>query len=100
MLEKDIEKKLKKEVEKFDGMCLKFDIPGRAGMPDRVILLPGSRIVFVELKRPGKNLRPLQKKRFKQLRDLGFRAVKIDSVEGVGELIDAIRTARIPEIRD
>jgi hypothetical protein len=91
-LEKDIEKKLKKEVEKFNGMCLKFSIPGRAGMPDRIVLLPGGRIVFVELKRPGKNLRPLQKKRFKQLRDLGFRAVKIDSVKSVGELLDAIRT--------
>jgi hypothetical protein len=100
MLEKDIEKKLRKQVKKLGGVALKLTSPGRAGVPDRLILFPGGRVVFVETKAPGKNLRPLQKKRFKQLRDLGFRAVKIDSVEGVGELIDAIRTARIPEIRD
>jgi hypothetical protein len=87
MLEKDIEKKLKKEVEKTGGMCLKFAIPGRAGMPDRIVLFPGGRIVFVETKAPGKKLRPLQRKRAKQLQNLGFRVYKIDTLEGVGELI-------------
>lgn len=91
MLEKDIEKKLKKEVEKFDGMCLKFDIPGNAGMPDRLILFPGGRVIFVETKAPGKGLRPLQVLRFKQLQDLGFKVFKIDSMESIGELLDEIR---------
>lgn len=91
MLEKDIEKKLKKEVEKFDGMCLKFNIPGRAGMPDRLILFPGGRVIFVETKAPGKGLRPLQVLRFKQLQDLGFKVFKIDSMESIGELLDEIR---------
>ena len=88
MLEKDIEKRLRKQVKKLGGVALKLTSPGRAGVPDRLILFPGGRVVFVETKAPGKKLRPLQEKRFEQLQNLGFRAVKIDSVEGVGELID------------
>lgn len=87
MLEKDIEKKLKKEVEKTGGTCLKFAIPGRAGMPDRIVLFPGGRIVFVETKAPGKKLRPLQRKRFRQLRHLGFQVYKIDSVVAIKRFI-------------
>lgn len=51
-LEKDIERKLRKKVEAHGGLCLKWACPGWAGVPDRMILLPGGRIIFAELKRP------------------------------------------------
>ena len=51
-LEKDIEQKLVKKVRQYGGLCLKWVCPGWAGVPDRIVLLPGGRIVFVELKRP------------------------------------------------
>ena len=51
-LEKDIEQKLIKIVERHGGMCLKWVCPGWAGVPDRIILMPGGRVIFVELKRP------------------------------------------------
>jgi len=90
-LEKDIEQKLKKLVKKQGGIALKLTSPGNAGMPDRLILFPGGRVIFVETKAPGKGLRPLQVLRFKQLQDLGFKVFKIDSMESIGELLDEIR---------
>ena len=92
MQENIIEHRLKREIEKQGGMAFKLTSPGRAGMPDRLVLIPGGRIVFVEIKAPGKKLRPLQRKRFKQLQDLGFQVFKIDSAEGIGEFLNEIRT--------
>ena len=51
-LEKEIEKKLKTMVEKHGGLCLKWVCPGWSGVPDRIILLPGGRVIFAEVKRP------------------------------------------------
>lgn len=53
VLEKQIEKKLVDEVDLRGGMCLKWVCPGHAGVPDRILLLPGGRVIFVETKRPS-----------------------------------------------
>lgn len=51
-LEKDIEKELRKCMEKIDGKCLKFVSPGNNGVPDRVCIFPSGELVFTELKKP------------------------------------------------
>lgn len=72
-LEKDIEKKLRQRVESRGGRCLKWVCPGWSGVPDRIILLPGGRIHFVETKRPkGGVVSALQEKWREWLTDLGF----------------------------
>ena len=85
-MEKDIERKLKNRIEMVGGLCWKFVSPGTAGVPDRIVLLPGGRILFVELKEEGKNLRPLQKYRKRQLEDLGFDVRVIDREKLLEEL--------------
>ncbi|MGO1368537.1 VRR-NUC domain-containing protein [Senegalia sp. (in: firmicutes)] len=87
MLESKIEKRLKREVEKFGGISLKFTSPGMSGVPDRLVLLPGGRLYFVELKAPGKTLRPLQLKRKRQLENLGFKVYVIDSYKRIDEFL-------------
>lgn len=72
-------------------MALKFVSPGMAGIPDRLVLLPRGRIYFVELKAPGKNLRPLQVKRKRQLEALGFKVYVIDSYEKIQLFIDEVK---------
>ncbi len=77
-LEKDIEAKLRRAVEAFGGKCLKWLCPGWSGVPDRIVLLPGGRIIFVETKRPqGGKLSILQKWRAKELSQLGFQYMQV-----------------------
>ena len=59
MREKIIEEKLTKAVKQNSGVCWKFTSPGTAGVPDRIVLMPGGRIAFVEVKAPGEKPRPL-----------------------------------------
>lgn len=90
MEESKIEKRLKKEIELIGGKALKFVSPGMSGVPDRIVLLPHGRIVFIELKAPGKKPRPIQIKRIKELKDLGFDVRVIDSIDKVKEFINDI----------
>ena len=73
-LEKEIERKLKTLVEgKLGGLCLKWVCPGWSGVPDRILLFPGGRVYFVELKRPkGGKVAPLQTWWKRRLESLGF----------------------------
>ena len=86
--EKEIERRLKTSVEGKGGLCLKFVSPGWAGAPDRLCLLPGGKIFFIELKRPGERPRKIQLKRHEELRKLGFSVYVIDGKEYVLDLID------------
>lgn len=72
-LERDIERALVGMVKRHGGLCLKWICPGWSGVPDRIILLPGARVIFAETKRPkGGRLSELQKWWAKKLADLGF----------------------------
>lgn len=83
-LEKEIEKKLREAVERHGGHCLKWVCPGWSGVPDRIILLPGGRVIFCETKRPqGGRLSPLQKWWAKRLTALGFDYWTVWDPEGV-----------------
>ena len=90
MRESEIESCLRAEVKKMGGMAVKFTSPGLDGVPDRIVLLPGRKIAFVELKAPGKKLRPLQEKRMRQLKSLGFPVYVVDGVEQIGGVLDEI----------
>jgi len=89
--ESTIEKRLKKEIELIGGKALKFVSPGVSGVPDRIVLLPHGRIIFVELKAPGEKLRALQEYRAKELRTLGFEVKVIDSLEGVANFMNGVK---------
>ena len=90
MNEKIIEKKLVKTVKNMGGMALKFISPGMDGVPDRIVLFPGGRMGFVELKAPRKKLRPLQMRRMAQICRLGFMVYVVDGQEQIDEVIQKI----------
>ena len=90
MREKYIENELVKSVRAAGGICPKLISPGNDGMPDRMVLLPGGRIAFVEVKAPGRKPRPLQVKRHEQLRRLGFLVSVLDDPGKIPDVIKEV----------
>lgn len=90
MNEKELERKLVAAVKAKGGLAYKFISPGRVGVPDRVIALPGGRVMFAEVKSPtGKGrLSERQKREIAALQALGVRVEVVDSMEGIAELLE------------
>ena len=88
MCESGTERALVKAVGRHNGWCLKFVSPGCDGVPDRVLLFPGGRVGFVEVKAPGRKPRPLQLAVMDRLRRLGFPVWVLDTTAGIPEIID------------
>lgn len=86
MREKFIESYLVSKLKMIGADPIKFEVFGRRGMPDRIVLIPGGKVIFVEVKALGKKLRPLQEKRKRELEKLGFEVHVIDSKKSVDEL--------------
>ena len=91
MEEKRIERRLVRMTSQMGGMALKFVSPGCDGVPDRLVLLPGGKVGFVEVKAPGKKPRPLQVRRIGQIRGLGFPVFVVDGMEQIEEVLQKIK---------
>lgn len=86
--EKTLERLLKSMVEsKLNGLCLKLLSAHITGLPDRLLLIPGGRVIFVEMKSTGEKPRKIQKFIHNKLIGLGFRVEVIDSSEQVKKLV-------------
>lgn len=86
MLEKKIEERLKTRAKEAGGLAIKWVSPSMSGVPDRIVFLPGGKIIFVELKRPGEKPTPLQDRIIGMLRGLGADVRVADSMEKVDEI--------------
>lgn len=81
--ESQLEKILCDTVKEMGGMALKFVSPGRAGVPDRIILMPNGKIYFVEMKSPRGEVNPIQEYVFEKFEKLGSKVHIINSVEAI-----------------
>ncbi|EKN6174714.1 VRR-NUC domain-containing protein [Yersinia enterocolitica] len=83
--EDSIEDNLVKEVKKAGGIAYKFISPGRRSVPDRLVLLPDGKVIFVECKAPGEKPTAAQLREHDKLRALGFTVRVLDSksLEGI-----------------
>ncbi|CAB4166718.1 VRR-NUC domain containing protein [uncultured Caudovirales phage] len=87
ILEKDIERHLVHRVAERGGVAYKWVSPGRVGVADRIVLLPGGRVWFVELKTVKGRLSPLQKVFAADMARMGMNYLVIKSKEEVDQWI-------------
>ena len=89
--EKSIEAYLVRKVKEAGGRAYKFTSPSRRGVPDRIILMPGGRALFVEVKKPGGKLSPLQQKEIRDLRLFGHSVSVVDCKDDVDFFIKLLK---------
>lgn len=88
MLEKDIERKLVTGVMKLGGRAYKWVSPGNGGVPDRIVILPGMRPVFVELKAENGKLSALQRVQIRRLLDMGQDVRVLKGIREVEQFLE------------
>ena len=98
MRESKVEQFFVDAVKKAGGLALKFTSQSMNSVPDRLVLLPGGKAAFVELKAPGKQMRPQQRKRRKQLVALGFPVLCVDRMEQTAPVMAALQAWQPGEI--
>lgn len=86
MLERRIEQRLIEQARKAGGVAIKWVAPAMSGVPDRIVFLPGGRVMFVELKAPGRRPTALQCRVHDVLTRLGADVRVLDSLEAVDAL--------------
>jgi len=86
MRESEIERYLVQRARTLGGVAYKFVSPGRVGVPDRIVVMP-DRLMFVELKAPGKKPEPHQLREHQRLRSMGQSVYVVDSIAAVDELL-------------
>lgn len=90
MREKEVEEKFRKAIKQAGGKAYKFISPGNDGVPDRLVVMPGGSICFVELKAPGKKPTPLQSLRMRELENLGCKVFVLDNPDNIQQLLREI----------
>ena len=89
MNEKRIEQHLVSRVKAQGGRAYKWVSPGNSGVPDRIVILPGGRVLAIECKRPGGKPTRLQERELARLSALGIEARVVDSIEAVDAALEA-----------
>jgi hypothetical protein len=82
---------LRRRIRDTGGAFYKFVSPGNDGVPDRICILPGGQIIFVELKAEAGELSPVQDAQIRKLRGLGCRVEMVRGMDGARRFFDAIR---------
>jgi hypothetical protein len=89
--EADIEAYFVKQVANAGCVAYKFVSPGRSNVPDRMVLMPGRRVYFVELKAPGNNPTAAQIREHARFARTGHQVQVIDTKAGVDAWIAGVK---------
>lgn len=88
MKESELEARFVRGVKALGGAAYKFVSPGNVGVPDRLVVLPGGIVAFVELKAEGGRLSPIQDRQISRLRELGADVTVVRGAEGVARFLE------------
>ena len=81
MREATIEKAICDYAKSKNFLVYKFTSPGHVGVPDRIFIAPNGKVIFMEVKGPGKKPTALQMREISRLLDHGVAACWCDSVQ-------------------
>lgn len=95
MKESTIEARLVREVKKRGGLCYKFTSPGSPGVPDRIVILPGGRTVYIELKTEIGRLAKIQKWQLEEIRKRGADARVLKGMDQVLAFLEEVDSGGI-----
>lgn len=90
MRESSIESKLVRMVRERGGLCFKFISPGNPGVPDRIVITPAGRTVYVELKTEAGRLAAIQKWQHEELRKRGADVRTLKGLEQVKAFVEEV----------
>lgn len=90
MRESGIESKLVRMVRERGGLCFKFVSPGNPGVPDRIVITPAGRTVYVELKTEVGRLAAIQKWQHEELRKRGADVRTLKGLEQVKAFVEEV----------
>ena len=82
-----VESYLVSGVKNLGGVAYKFVSPNNSGVPDRIIIMPGGKVSFVELKREDGQLTTLQRRQITRIRNLGCRAEVLHGMAEVSSFL-------------
>ncbi len=95
MNEKQIEAKLVQGVRANGGLCFKFISPGNAGVPDRIIIAPGGRVYFVELKTERGRPSEIQKRVMREMQKRGADVRLVKGLIAVEQFLEEMFSAKV-----
>lgn len=90
MTESQVEQYLTAKVESLGGWAIKLPSIFVKGLPDRLCLLPGGRLAFVEVKKPGEKATIAQRSVHRRLTSLGFAVHVADCPARVDDIIQSL----------
>jgi len=88
--EKVVERKFREGIKARGGEAYKFTSPNRRSVPDRLVLMPGGRASFVELKREGEKATDMQLREHEHLRSLGFDVQVVIGNQGLKDYFEEL----------
>lgn len=86
-----VERALREAAKNAGGIAMKFVSPGLVGAPDRIVVLPGGLVCFVEVKAPGERPRPAQRRVLRRLYQLGANVATVDNETTALRLVELMR---------
>lgn len=89
MRESEIESRMAQMVKKRGGLCYKFVSPNNPGVPDRIVITPDGRVIFVELKTEIGSLAKIQKWQLEKMRKRGADVRVIKGWQAVKAFVES-----------
>jgi hypothetical protein len=87
MTEAQIEAKMVRMVRDHGGLCYKFTSPNNPGVPDRIVITPDGRTIYIELKTQYGRLAEIQQWQIEEIRKRGADVRVLKGWEAVREFI-------------